>query len=177
MSKNRNRNKNNNKKHNKHNRKNNNTSNYQNACDGDPNALRYIGIWFFSTFAILMLATLATLRNRKQVVVFYRKINQTYIIRAITLTMLSIFIVIVAIINMSFSCNLNLENIIFHCVSAYSMTGLGLFPASILNFAGKINTILLMFIGRVGPIVFLRIFFAREKQKDELKYAEGELIL
>ena len=129
------------------------------------------------TFAILMLATLATLRNRKQVVVFYRKINQTYIIRAITLTMLSVFIVIVAIINMSFSCNLNLEEIIFHCVSAYSMTGLGLFPASILNFAGKINTILLMFIGRVGPIVFLRIFFAREKQKDELKYAEGELIL
>ena len=53
MSKNRNRN--NNKKHNKHNRKYNNTSNSQNACDGDPNALRYIGIWFFSTFAILML--------------------------------------------------------------------------------------------------------------------------
>ena len=55
MSKNRNRNKNNNKKYNKHNRKYNNTSNSQNACDGDPNALRYIGIWFFSTFAILML--------------------------------------------------------------------------------------------------------------------------
>ena len=55
MSKNRNRNKNNNKKYNKHNRKNNNTYNSQNACDGDPNALRYIGIWFFSTFAILML--------------------------------------------------------------------------------------------------------------------------
>ena len=55
MSKNRNRNKNNNKKYNKHNRKYNNTYNSQNACDGDPNALRYIGIWFFSTFAILML--------------------------------------------------------------------------------------------------------------------------
>lgn len=55
MSKNRNRNKNNNQKYNKHNRKYNNTYNAQNACDGDPNALRYIGIWFFSTFAILML--------------------------------------------------------------------------------------------------------------------------
>ena len=78
---------------------------------------------------------------------------------------------------MSFFNNLGLDNIIFHCVGAFSDTGLGLVSTSLLNYVGKIVIMFLMFIGRLGPIVAFRIFFDTGKEQEHIKYVKGELIL
>jgi hypothetical protein len=52
-----NRKKNNKTKYTKHNKYKSNDNYSTNAQDGDPNAIKYIGIWFCSTFAIILIIT------------------------------------------------------------------------------------------------------------------------
>ena len=97
--------------------------------------------------------------------------------KAITITGLSLFVVFVGTINISFFNDVGLENIIFHCVGSYSNTGLGIIDSSMLNFIGKVTIIILMFIGRVGPLVAFRVFFDTKEINNSVKYINGELIL
>jgi len=129
------------------------------------------------TFAVLILAMLSTLKNRKEVVVFYRKISGAYIMKAITITGLSMFVILIAVITIALTSNLGLEGIIFNCVSAYSTVGLGLISTSVLNSIGKIAIMLLMFVGRVGPMVAFRLFFDTNDETEDVEHVDGELIL
>lgn len=129
------------------------------------------------TLAVLVLSTISTLRNRKEVIVFSKRINQNTIMKAITIAVWSLLAVFVGIIIMTFFNNIGLKNIIFHCVGAFSDTGLGLVPTSLLNNIGKITIIILMFIGRVGPIVAFRVFFDTGREEKNIKYVDGDLIL
>ncbi len=42
---------------------------------------------------------------------------------------------------------------------------------------GKIVIMILMFIGRLGPIVAFRVFFNTGKKKTNVKYVDGDLML
>lgn len=128
-------------------------------------------------FAVLMLSIISSLRNRKQVVAFYRTINENTIMKAITITGWGFLSVLVGVIIMSFLNDFGLQNIIFHCVGAFSDTGLGLVPTSLLNSIGKIVIMCLMFIGRLGPIVAFRIFFNTTKENENIKYVDGQIML
>lgn len=128
-------------------------------------------------FAVLVLSMIATLKNKKEVVVFYRKIRMDTIMKAITITGWSMLAVLVGVITMSFFNDIGLKNIIFHCVGSFSDTGLGLVPTSLLNSVGKVVIMTLMFIGRLGPIVAFRVFFNTEKENKDVKYVDAELML
>ena len=127
------------------------------------------------TFAVLILAMISTIKNRQNVIIFFRKINEKCIMKAITITGWSFFAVFVGVIIMSFFNNLGLENIIFHCVGAFSDTGLGIIPSNLLNIVGKVTIMALMFIGRIGPIVAFRVFFDTEEKMQNIKFPDGEL--
>ena len=129
------------------------------------------------TFSILILTIISTIKNRREVVVFYRRINQNTIMKAVTITGWSILAVLMGIITMSYFNDLGLQNIIFHCVGALSDTGLGLISTSLLNNIGKITIMVLMFIGRLGPIVAFRVFFDEGKQQENIKYIDADLML
>lgn len=129
------------------------------------------------TFSILILTIISTIKNRREVVVFYRRINQNTIMKAVTITGWSILAVFMGIITMSYFNDLGLQNIIFHCVGAFSDTGLGLISTSLLNNIGKITIMVLMFIGRLGPIVAFRVFFDEGKQQENIKYIDADLML
>ncbi len=130
-------------------------------------------------FAILILTIAGTLRNKKETVIFYREINQNMLRKAVTITGLSMFVILVAVILMIYFDDIGLENIIFHCVSAFSATGLGIMDLSILNVFGKIILMAIMFIGRVGPITAVSLFIVDKKQTNNgnIKFVEGKLML
>ena len=69
-----------------------------------------------------------------------------------------------------------LLDIAFEVVSAFGTTGLstGLTPG--LTVAGKCSIMILMFIGRLGPLIFIAVL--RELQKEEIVFRpEGELLI
>jgi len=130
-------------------------------------------------FSILILAIISTLKNRKEIVIFYRKINYNLVYKAITITGISLLVILIGIISMAAFNDIGLGNIVFLCVSVFTTTGLSLVELELLNTAGKIIVMVLMFIGRLGPIVAFRLFFNlnRKPENSNIDYVEGKLIL
>ncbi|WP_165525558.1 TrkH family potassium uptake protein [Psychrobacter pygoscelis] len=105
------------------------------------------------TFVILILTTLAFLRQRNHVTVFERRIPERQVRKAlalISITMILIFlsVFILAVIEPNHS----LEDVLFEVVSALSTVGLSRGLTSELSPAGEVVIMFMMFAGRVGPL-------------------------
>jgi trk system potassium uptake protein TrkH len=68
----------------------------------------------------------------------------------------------------------SLPDQMFECASAIGTVGLSRGITGSLNAAGKLIVILLMFIGRVGPVVIGMSFFRVKKHSSELEPAQEE---
>lgn len=128
-------------------------------------------------FAVLVLTTIATLRNKKDVIVFSKKITTNQIKKAIAIFVSSIGIILISVILMYYLDNIGTFNNILHCVSAFSATGLGTIEISNLNVYGKMILMLLMFIGRVGPLCAISLFLIDRKKDESIDYPDGNLML
>ena len=93
-----------------------------------------------------------------------------------TIAVLSLTVVFAGIILFAKYDNFGLSEISFQCVSAFSNTGVGLFDNKDLNSIGKLITIALMFLGKIGTISFFTLMSGKSKDKN-LEYVEGKLIL
>jgi trk system potassium uptake protein TrkH len=117
------------------------------------------------TLAILFLTIKASLTDKENVVVFFRKIGNKTIKTAYTILILSLLVILIAVILYAKFDNFGLEKIMFHAISAFSDTGLGIYDSSNLNIAGKLITIALMFLGRLRTSFFLYINICFTKKK------------
>ncbi len=128
-------------------------------------------------FSIFIITTISVFRNKKEVVIFNRKIDDEMIKRALALGIATIFVILMGILLFVWLNNFGLLNIVFHTVSAVSAVGLTLYDCSLFNIAGKIITILLMYIGRVGPITVIELFIIERKENKNVSYVSGNVIL
>ena len=115
--------------------------------------------------------------NKKDVISFYKKIDEYTIKQAITNIFISITIVFWGIIIFAKVQQFNLIDNIFMCVSSFSATGLSVFNPSVLNIIAKCILMVLMFIGRVGPISVVSLFMLNKKVNKEIEYVSGKLLL
>lgn len=105
------------------------------------------------TFVILILTTLAFLRQRNHVTIFERRVPERQVRKAlalISITMMLIFlsVFILAVIEPTHS----LEDVLFEVISALSTVGLSRGLTSQLSPAGEVVIMFMMFAGRVGPL-------------------------
>ena len=127
-------------------------------------------------FAVLEAVVITTLLGKKEVVLFWRKIDENTI--RLSVTILAMFIVIILIATMAIVAlnNFGLFDVLFACVSGISSTGLSSTRMQLLNNAGKFILMILMFIGRVGPLSILAIF-TPEVNNEKINFPEEKLIL
>ena len=128
-------------------------------------------------FSILVITAISILRGKKEVIMFNRKIDNDTIKRALTYGILSISIIFIGIISFVNFNNFGLLNIVFHTISAFSAVGLTLYDCTLFNLAGKIITIIIMFIGRVSPLTIIELFIIEKKKNQNVSYVNGQLIL
>lgn len=130
-----------------------------------------------STFAIAVLNFLSLGKGQKKIEVYGREINDLSIRRAFAVISLSlIFLGIGSLVISYFDKDLQLYEIIFESVSAYSTVGLTLGITSSLSMGSKIVLIVLMFIGRVTALTLLIAFFKQVKKCDYTYPSEDVLI-
>jgi trk system potassium uptake protein len=101
----------------------------------------------------LIVATLwATIRGREHPGAFGREFQLQQILRAMALLVLSFLLILVVFLVLSFTENFPSLNLLFETVSAFGTVGLttGITPS--LSEIGKIMLVLLMFVGRLGPL-------------------------
>ncbi len=130
-----------------------------------------------ASIAVIVLTMKSVFENKKDVICFYKKIDENTIKQAITNIFISITIVFLEIVVLTKIQKINLIDNIFMCVSSFSATGLSVFNPSVLNIIAKIILMILMFIGRIGPISVVSLFMQDKKENKEIEYVSGKILL
>ena len=130
-----------------------------------------------TSIVVIVLTMHSILRNKKEVICFYRKIDDNTIKHAITNTFISITVVFIGILILAKVQDINLIDNIFMCVTSFSATGLNVFNPSTLGIIAKFILMTLMFIGRVGPISIISLFILEKKDNKNIEYVSGNLVL
>jgi trk system potassium uptake protein TrkH len=129
-----------------------------------------------TTFTILLAAVITMIRGKEDIVIFRFRLAKDRILKAITLTMIALFIVIIVSMVLSTTENAPFLQILFEVTSAFGTVGhtMGLTPH--LTLFGKIVICLTMFAGRLGPITLA--YALQPKQEKELfRYPEGKITI
>ena len=128
----------------------------------------------------MILCAVSTIKGREQTVVFKRTIPMQTILRALTVIMLGFTIVFVMLMVLSVTEDASFVDILFEVVSAFATVGLTLGITSQLSVIGKILIIIMMFIGRLGPItmgVALMVKQGKMKEKGSIQYPEEKILV
>jgi trk system potassium uptake protein len=130
-----------------------------------------------TTFYIALKSTFNLIRGRQQLKIGNREIGSNTISRVLAIIFLSILIITIAFFCLLISePDKNPVHLLFESVSAFSTVGLSIAGTSSFSFTGKIVLILLMFIGRVGPLTLLiGLFMSYRKQY--ARYPEVDIII
>ncbi|MGJ9373093.1 TrkH family potassium uptake protein [Nesterenkonia sp. CF4.4] len=117
-----------------------------------------------TTFAVLLFIVYTELRGDTAVNIFGKRLSRAVHRQAIAVVMLAgglISVVTGALMHLS---GLPLDQVLFETVSAFSTVGLSTGITAELPLAGQLLLVLLMFIGRVGPITFASALALRERR-------------
>lgn len=125
-----------------------------------------------TTFAVIFLSALATIRNRKLIQVFRVTIPDDIVRRAFSIVLFSGVVVFTAVFIISITDpGLDMLKIFFEVVSAFCTVGLSAGITAGLSVAGKYVLIACMFIGRVG-ILTLAVALTKKARSNNYKYPD-----
>ncbi len=112
------------------------------------------------TLAVVIMTVVATLRKREEVEIFRRSVRAVIMRRAITIMMLFVVVLFGASLALAITENSNgfsLMEIMFEAASALGTVGLSCGITPSLTTAGKLIIIVLMLVGRLGPLTLLAV--------------------
>ena len=119
------------------------------------------------TAVSLVAIAIASVRNKKEVVLFNRNLSSEITRKAVAVTTMSFMILIISTILLSFTIDRSIVDILYETASATATVGLSRNLTSFLDNIGKIIIIVTMYLGRVGPIS-LAIAFKSKKESSNI---------
>lgn len=129
-----------------------------------------------TTFAVLIIAVFTQIRGKQDVVLFRQRISKDTVYRAITMTLLSLLLIIFSTMLLSVTENATFLMVLFEAVSAFGTSGISMGLTTELTPVGKVLIIILMFIGRTGPLT-LAYALKPKKSKQLYHYPEGNITI
>ena len=130
-----------------------------------------------TTFAVLVASTMALLRDKKDVVLFKRRLDASIINKS-----LAVFLLAISWVTMAVFLLLILDHnghsfhfILFEVFSAMGTVGMGIGITPEWNIWCKLVLIMTMFIGRIGILTFGMSFF--NKKVDKLRYPTENIMI
>lgn len=131
------------------------------------------------TFVIVLLHMYALYKGQENVKIMRRMIDDQVVKRCFTIATVSFFIATSGLFVLSISEQLPFIDVLFEVYSAFATVGLTCGITSLLTNVGKIVIIILMFIGRIGPITMVLVFakqYTMMKGKD-IQYPTGDVLI
>lgn len=136
-----------------------------------------------TTVFIIVLSIISFFRSKKTAA-FNRYFSLNTCVKAMTVFIISLFIALIGYIVLSlFEANSNpyfsADRALYETISAFSTTGFTTGMTVNLTVGGKITCVVLMFIGRLGPMTILSIFAknAHIEDKTHIKYVEADVLI
>ncbi len=124
-----------------------------------------------TTLGVLVIAVWSEIRGRDETVFWHRKISDSTVRRALTLTFIYVGTFFIGAVILTSLEGIPFEMVIFEAVSAMGTVGLSLGITAKLSAAGKMVLIILMFWGRVGILSFLATLISLDRGA-EVHYSE-----
>ena len=121
------------------------------------------------TFVSLFAIALASIRNKKEVIIFNRTLSSEITRKAVAVTCMSFSIMFISTILLSLTMDKSLIDIMYETVSATATVGLSRNLTPSLNIFGKIIIIITMYLGRVGPITLAIAFKSKKTESNIIK--------
>lgn len=129
-----------------------------------------------TTFTILVGAMIAMVRGKEDIVLFRYRLAKERIFKAITLTMIALFLVLAVSMLLSTTEDHDFLSILFEVTSAFGTVGLTMGLTPLLTVFGKVMIILTMFAGRLGPLT-LAYALGPKPGKELFRYPEGKITI
>jgi len=131
-----------------------------------------------TTPAVLWAVIRAGFRRRNEAELYRRTIPTEIIQRAIILLCFSLLLVCSALgFMLMFEPEKDFVDLFFETVSAFGTVGLSTGITSALSEAGRIIIILMMFIGRLGPLTIGFAFMLKKNQPPKYRYSEERIMI
>jgi trk system potassium uptake protein TrkH len=118
-----------------------------------------------TTFALLLFVIYAEVRGDPAVHVFDRRVDARAQRQALTVAVLAAGAVVCATLALVHVSELSTERVFFEAVSAFATVGLSTGITAELPASGQLMLIVLMFLGRLGPITLASAIALRERRR------------
>lgn len=131
------------------------------------------------TVGVIFLSVRAVVHGKKDVVAFGRCIREELVRHAVAVVSISVVFVASASLLLCIIESFPLIDIFFEAFSAYATVGLTANLTPLLSEMSKVIIMILMYIGRVGPITMLLTFSKKRHTnvENDIKYPQGELLV
>lgn len=131
-----------------------------------------------TTFAVLLQSVTATLKGKFDVEFFERRIPAATVVKSIAIFIISLIVVSVGVlVMMRLEPDKSFLALLFEVTSAFGTVGLSLGITPFLTVLGKITIILMMFVGRVGPLTLVLAVGSRAVLPNKVEYPEGKVLI
>lgn len=131
------------------------------------------------TLATIVLAVRAVVKGKRNIGVFGRKIKTDAVMRAVAVFSISVVLVLVASVMLCVLESYPMVDLFFEAFSAFATVGLSANLTSQLCDLSRIILIVLMFIGRIGPITMVLSFMkkSRNNRENQVVYPDAEILI
>ena len=119
-----------------------------------------------TTFALALCSIVSFVRGNRYIEIGYHRIGLETILRVLAFIFISLIVIFSAFMLFTiFEPTQRPFHLFFDTVSVYSTTGLSLIGTTELSMPSRVLTMILMFVGRVGPLTLLSGMFVSRKPK------------
>ena len=129
-----------------------------------------------NSLALFLAYVNSLLKDKREVTLFNYAVSKDLVLRALLILLFGLVSVLAGMLVLSVTENAPFITICFETVSAFGTVGLSAGITSTLTIVGKNVIILLMFIGRIGPLTLLAAAAQRLKQV-QIEYPTGEILV
>lgn len=133
-----------------------------------------------TTFMMTVLMIYYLYQGKKEIQIFKRSIHQKLVIRCFAIVSMALFVIFAALIMLSYTENIPFIHLTAEVLSAFTTVGFSHQITANLTVIGYIIFMLLMFVGRLGPITMLISFVNKsqeQKEKKEVGYPKEDFIM
>jgi trk system potassium uptake protein len=128
-----------------------------------------------TTFVVISLSVFAFLKEKKDIRIFRRTIDQTYIFKALAVSMISVLLVFTALFFLEMTeKDVSFLSLVFEVVSAFGTVGLSMGITGSLSVIGKWIIIVVMFVGKLGPLTLA--FSLSRPDKEKIRYPKEDIL-
>ncbi|AZC14807.1 potassium transporter TrkG [Microbacterium sp. ABRD28] len=117
-----------------------------------------------TTFAVLFFILLTELRGEGAVNVFGKRLSRAVHRQAIAVVLMAIAAIMTAVIALMLITDLDFDRVLFEAVSAFGTVGLSTGITGTLPPAAEVILVILMFLGRIGPLTLGTALALRERR-------------